>query len=144
MTRYVANMPNGTTQPRRLLHPDDPESAAITAGGVRLSRDQLEERSLQVANAVAGAGIEPKEVWGVLAHNRAERAELSIGNTRAGTRLVPLNWRLTPVELAAMLDDSDCRLIFVDPAVRELAESATDQASSDAIIVVELGDEYER
>ena len=75
-------------------------------------------------------------MWGVLAQNRVEWAEFVLGNIRAGTRLVPLNWHLTATEIAAILDDSGCQLVVVEPELRGLV------AAYEGVEIVELGEQY--
>jgi long-chain acyl-CoA synthetase len=128
-------------QPENLLAPNDPSSVAIIGPDRSLTWEELERRSRQLARALDGAGIGADDVWGVLARNCCEWAEFQIGNARAGSRVVPLNWHLTPVELAALIDDSGCRLIVVDSDLREVVEEAA--AGTTVTRIVELGDEYE-
>ena len=55
-----------------------------------------------MANGLRSSGVAAGEAWGLLARNRAERAELVLGNVRTGSRYVPLNWHLTAsADLAA-------------------------------------------
>ena len=128
-------------QPEWMLSPADPMSTAVTCGDTSMSWRDVELRGRRVACALDGAGLGPGAVWGVLAHNRVEWVELSLGNVRAGTRIVPLNWHLTATEVAALLFDSGCELIVIDPSLRELATEAATLAGVEH--VVELGDDYE-
>jgi long-chain acyl-CoA synthetase len=131
----------GDLQPEHLLAPSDRSAAAVVGPERSLTWEQLERRSRQLARALDGAGIGVGDVWGVLARNRCEWAEFQLGNARAGSRVVPLNWHLTPVELAALIEDSGCRLIVVDPDLRAVAEESA--AGTTASTIVELGDDYE-
>ncbi len=134
----------GELQPERLLSPADSSNPAVIAGDRTLSWDGVERRARCVARALDGSGVGVGAVWGVLARNRAEWAEMSLGNGRAGTRLVPLNWHLTAPEIAALLDDSGCELVVVEPDLRDLLDDAiTATVQPDGIAVVELGAEYE-
>jgi len=128
-------------QPEWILTPADRDSTAVTFGDQTLSWREAELRARRVARALDGAGVATGAVWGVLAHNGIEWAELTLGNVRAGTRIVPLNWHLTAVEVAALLTDSGCQLIVTDASLRELADVAAAIAGVDRVI--ELGAEYE-
>ena len=128
-------------QPENLVAPSDPSAVAVIGPERSLTWEQLERRSRQLAQALDGAGVGVGGVWGVLARNRCEWAEFQLGNARAGSRVVPLNWHLTPVELTALIDDSGCRLIVVDPDLRAVAEEAA--AGTTVTRIIELGDEYE-
>ena len=124
-----------------MLAPADRSTTAVTCGDVSWSWHDVELRGRRVARALDDAGLGPGAVWGVLAHNGVEWAELTLGNVRAGTRMVPLNWHLTAVEVAALLTDSGCGLIVTDSSLRELAHDAAAIAGVERII--ELGSEYE-
>ncbi len=124
-------------QPERLLSPSDPSTPAVIAEERVLSWDDVERRSRCLARALDGSGLGEGDVWGVLARNRVEWAEFGLGNTRAGTRLVPLNWHLTATEIAALLDDSGCQLVVVEPELRGLV------AAYEGVEIVELGEQYE-
>ena len=50
----------------------------------------------------------------VLARNCAETMVLHLGAIRAGAVFVPFNWRLTPTELSALVDDARPVLLFHD------------------------------
>ena len=143
-------------QPEWILSPDDPESIAVAfVGGAgdpvpwsprpdgvtALTWREVESRARRVARGLDAAGVGSGVAWGVLANNRVEGAEMTLGNVRAGSRVVPLNWHLTAPELAALLTDSGCRLLVVEPALRALADAAAALAGVDHVI--ELGDDYE-
>jgi long-chain acyl-CoA synthetase len=116
----------------------------VIAGDRTLTWDDLERRARCVARALEGAGVDVGEVWGVLARNSVEWAELILGNGRAGTRVVPLNWHLTAAEIAALLDDSGCRLVVVDVDLRGVLDDAIAQADGlGEVTVVELGADYD-
>jgi long-chain acyl-CoA synthetase len=90
----------------------------VTADDRVLSWADVEHRSRCLARALDGSGLGEGDVWGVLARDRVEWAEFGLGNARAGTRVVPLNWHLTATEIAALLDDSGCHLVVVEPELR--------------------------
>ena len=57
--------------------------------------------------------------------------------------LVPLNWRLAPPELAAVLADAQAPLLIAGPAYREVAADLVEQLSP-AVSLVIVGEGYER
>ncbi len=72
----------------------------------------------------------------MLSHNRLEWAEWALGNTRAGTRLVPLNWHLTASELADLITDSDARLLVTTPELAQLANDAVAMSGDIPVVIV--------
>ncbi len=134
----------GELQPERLLSPTDPTDPAVIAEDRTLSWNDVERRTRCLARSLVGSDVGSGQVWGVLARNRVEWAEFSLGNGRAGARVVPLNWHLTATEIAALLDDSGCRLVVVEPELRGLVNDAIAATGRpDDISVVELGVDYE-
>ena len=124
------------------LVPDvDPAAVALVTPERSLTWNELEQRARMLANALVGAGVGPGSVWAVLLHNRAEWAEVLMGNARAGSRYVPLNWHLTPRELAELLVDSGAAVLVTEPSLVEAAREAAARACVDRVIVV--GEEYE-
>jgi len=131
------------TEPQitRLLPDVDPDSTAVTTTERSLTWGELEQRACRLANSLDATGIGKGGVWAVLLHNRVEWPEIVLGNARAGSRYVPLNWHLTANELAELLTDSGATLLVVDPSLRQAADAAAEIAGVTHII--ELGDEYE-
>ncbi len=124
------------------LVPDvDPAAVAVITPEWTLTWSELEQRARLLANALIGAGVGPAGVWAVLLHNRAEWAEVLMGNARAGSRYVPLNWHLTPHELAELLVDSGAALLVTEPSLVDPAREAAALAGIEQVIVI--GDEYE-
>ncbi|MDJ0769578.1 MAG: AMP-binding protein [Ilumatobacter sp.] len=128
-------------QRRTLVDGVDPDALAIVGPDRSLTWSELEVRGRRLANALDAAGFGPGNVWSVLLHNRSTWAEIAIGNARAGSRYVPLNWHLTPRELADLLVDSGARLVLTEPDLLDRATEAARLAGVDRIVVV--GDEFE-
>jgi long-chain acyl-CoA synthetase len=129
-------------QPETLLTPSDSAALAVIGHDRSLSWDDLERRSRQLARALDSSGVGPNRVWGVLARNRCEWAESSLANTRAGSRIVPLNWHLTAPEIHALLADSGAELLVVESEFRAVVEEAA--RDTDVARIIEYGPEYER
>ena len=128
-------------QVSRLLPARDPDGLAVITDGRSLTWDELERRACRLAHALDNAGVGHGGVWAVLLHNRAEWPEIVLGNARAGSRYVPLNWHLTAHELAELLNDSGATLLVVEPSLRQVADEAS--AIAGVTRIVEVGDDYE-
>ncbi len=118
-----------------------PDAEALWTEDRSLTWAGLEERSRRFAQGLRELGVNEGQTWAVLARNRFEWAEMSIGNGRAGSRYVPLNWHLTAPEITELLEDSQSKLLIVAPDLVEAGSQAAAAAGIDQVIV--LGDEYE-
>ncbi len=119
----------------------DPDGVAVRSNGLELSWEGLEHRGRRLANAIRSLGLGENDVVAILSPNRLEWAELALGNARAGTRYVPLNWHCTVPELTALLVDSGARLLIVDSAHLDAGREAA--TASGVEHVIELGAEYD-
>jgi acyl-CoA synthetase (AMP-forming)/AMP-acid ligase II len=79
----------------------------------------LEERGIRAGDRIAYLGRNNDLYFSVL-----------FGAIRAQVVVVPLNWRLTPVELAYQLEDSRSRLLLHDADMTEAAVQAANATSS--------------
>ena len=61
-----------------------------------------------------------------------------LGASKAGMTFMPLNWRLAPAELAVILGDSECKLMFVESEFLALAVEALRRAGASGQLAPEL------
>jgi long-chain acyl-CoA synthetase len=81
-------------------------------------------------------GLRPGERYAILSRNSVWHAELLLAGYWAGMVPVPLNFRLAPAEIAAMLDDAACRVLFVeDHFLPMLAQPALAPWKSRAVLI---------
>ncbi len=100
----------------------------------RYSYDDLRRRALDVAARLAASGIGRGHRVAVLMPSTVEMLDLLFACGRLGAILVPLNWRLNPRELAAMIQDTDPALLLLHGEYTELAAIA---GSSTPVMVFE-------
>ncbi len=117
---------------RTSVEPDAP--AGVAAAG-SWSWADLEVAACRVANGLRELGLGPGDWVAVLARNRVEWVQTLLGNVRAGTSLVPLNWHLTAPEVAFILSDSATRLLVTDPEDEEVAREAATTAGVPHLLV---------
>lgn len=80
-----------------------PCRSAIEFDGDAITYAELEVRSTELAHALLHFGLMPGDRIATLTENRPEHVELLFACAKAGLVMAPLNWRLTPPELAAQL-----------------------------------------
>eukprot|EP01022_Parablepharisma_sp_SALTPOND_P036233 TRINITY_DN9817_c0_g1_i1.p1 TRINITY_DN9817_c0_g1~~TRINITY_DN9817_c0_g1_i1.p1 ORF type:complete len:1018 (-),score=210.37 TRINITY_DN9817_c0_g1_i1:52-3105(-) len=105
-----------------------PEREAVVDGPRRLSYAQLNKRVNQLARALGAAGLRRGDRLSMLALNCLEWVEAVMAAAKLGLILVPLNWRLTPTELAYQLADSQTRHLIFEPGLYDLAGQAAQDA----------------
>jgi fatty-acyl-CoA synthase len=106
-----------------------PDKEAVVDGDQRLSYARLNWKVNRLANAMSQMGLKYGDRVGVLSYNRIEFLEIIMASAKLGLLLVPLNWRLTPPELAFNLNDSQTEIILFDPeftgAVKDLKKQVS-------------------
>lgn len=88
-----------------------PDRTALIFESRALTFAELETRARKAANALAGLGLKPGDrlVW--LARSLGLFWETVFGAAKIGVVMTPVNWRLAPAEIAAIVADARPRLI---------------------------------
>lgn len=102
-----------------------PERLALAAGATRLTFAELDKRASSAARRLAGLGMGAGDRVACVLRDGPAMAELVHGAGRAGAILVPLNVRLSAVELTWQLADAQARVLIHDDSTRQVAEAAT-------------------
>jgi fatty-acyl-CoA synthase len=105
-----------------------PERIAIDYLGRETRYVELDDRSERIAAQLLAAGLQHGDRVATLTGNSPEHVAVFFACAKAGLVLVPLNWRLSPVELAYQLDDSDAAVLMVEAAYEALARGALEAA----------------
>ena len=113
------------------------------AGGRELTYGGLDERSNRLAQALLARGVGAGTRVAYLDRSSPEVVELLFAASKVGAVLVPLNWRMAPSELAAVMADSQAPLLIAGPDYRAVAEDVLERLPPGPGLVV-AGDEYER
>src|SRR5688572_12137059 len=90
----------------------------------RQSYAELSAAADRWAGVLRSKGVNRGDRIAVVAGNRHEVAELFFACGRLGAALVPLNWRLAPVELQAIIEHAQPKLLIGEGRFREAAEAA--------------------
>jgi len=110
-------------QPQRL-------AAVDLASGERWTYAELDGAVARCARVLIQRGVAVGERVVSLARNRVELAILHLACARTGAIYVPLNWRLSPAEILALVEDAEPRLVVGD---QELARVGLDGLSTDRL-----------
>ncbi len=98
------------------------QTAMIEEDGARSSwRDHM-DRVVRLAGALRSLGVMPGSRFAILAPNSVRQAELIHAGYWSGAIPVPLNFRLAPPEIAAILDECAAGVLFVDAMFQAAAE----------------------
>jgi len=97
-----------------------PTNTALVDSDVTLTWARLYERSCIVANALVAAGVGPGDRVAIIDKNGSVFFEILFGCALCGAVPVPISWRLSVTELAATLNDSQAKIIFVGPDFTEV------------------------
>ncbi|MBW1597479.1 long-chain-fatty-acid--CoA ligase [Streptomyces sp. JJ38] len=118
------------------LRPDHP---AVRCGPHVLTYAELHAAGTRVARRLRQAGLRPGDRVVYLGKESERYYEILYGCALAGTVLVPLNWRLTAVEVSHVLADSGAELVFLESAFEELLRQVDDAARPSRHVL--LGDD---
>jgi long-chain acyl-CoA synthetase len=102
-----------------------PEKIGVVGGDTRLNFAQLNSRVNRLANALPDLGLNRGDRFAVLNPNCYQYVEFYFAAAKAGTPIVPLNYRYGKDELTHVLNDSGAGVLFFGsqytPLVDQLA-----------------------
>ena len=101
-----------------------PNQPAWSDDAVHLSYGEAEQRIQRLTAWLLRTGIQPRDRIALWLGNRSATLECLFACARLGAIALPINARLTPLEVAFQLDDCRPELIFVEPTWRTQAEEA--------------------
>jgi acyl-CoA synthetase (AMP-forming)/AMP-acid ligase II len=102
------------------MHPQK-EALVDVEQGERLTYEQYNRGANRAANVIRGLGVKPGDRVALLLGNGSRYMELFFALAKLGAVCVPLNCRLTPDELAFILEDSGAETLIYGDAFREVA-----------------------
>lgn len=105
-----------------------PDYEAVVCGDVRLSYDQFARRVWRLANALSSIGLSRGDRLAVLHENCHVFLEAYFAAAHLGVILVPLNYRLSSGELAAIIEDSGSSAMVVQKAFEDKVKDIPDMA----------------
>ncbi len=90
-----------------------PNALAIQAPRGKRTYAELHEGANRVAAALRRAGLKPGDHIAMLCPNTPEFVEIYAANLRSGLRLTPINWHLSPPEVAYIVNDCQAKALFI-------------------------------
>ena len=138
---YLARRQNWVNQLERhaLMQPQDP---ALRYLGNTLTWTQLRKRVAALAGALSRRGVGFGDRVMILMLNRTEFMESVLAINMLGAIAVPVNFRLTPAEIAFLISDSEARLLITEPVLAPVATGVRNvQPLLDTIVVAGGGGE---
>lgn len=108
----MKTVPNvGTVEHWAAIKPDE---TAIIDGEVTLTWHVLNRAADKLAQGLSSRGIKAGDVVGLRTQVRHEWAIATVALAKLNAMLVGVNWRLTPVEVQYVLQDSQARALLCD------------------------------
>jgi long-chain acyl-CoA synthetase len=128
-----------------------PNKPAIVLDVTVITYAELDKRTGEVARLFrasrtradgSGGGLDVSGVVAMLAENRADAFVVAWATQRGGLYLVPIGTKLTPSEIAYILEDSQAGILVCSPALASLAMQAVALLGQDVPVptLYELGE----
>lgn len=95
------------------------EALVCPQQGLRLTYEQWEGQVNQLANAMLKSGIAKGDRISTFLYNTGEFATTMLAAAKVGAVFNPVNYRLSPAELAFILNDSESKLLVFEDAVKD-------------------------
>ena len=99
-----------------------PHKVGVVCGNERFNYSQFASRVARLAGSLREMGVQPGDRVAYLSGNCHRLLEAYYGVLEAGAVLLPLNIRLTPNELAYILNDSGARVLFFQEQFAPMVE----------------------
>lgn len=135
---YLARRQNWVNQLERhaMMQPDAP---ALRFVGNTMTWADLRRRVAALAGALSGRGVGFGDRVMILMLNRTEFVELVLAANMIGAIAVPLNFRLTPTEIAVLVEDCVAHVMLTEAALAPVAIGVRNIQPLLSVIVVAGG-----
>ena len=100
------------------------EVAIFEMSGPTRTFGALNANANRIARLLRAEGLRPGDAVALLCPNRAEFVDVLFATQRCGLRMTPVNWHLTPEEIAYVIDNCEAKALFADASVTGAAEAA--------------------
>lgn len=120
---YQLNVTNIIRHASRCFGRQEIVSRRLDGGILKYSYAEAYDRMKRLANGLQSIGVKVGDRVGVLAWNSHENYEIYFGLPGTGAVMLLLNLRLTPQDLAYVVDHSGARFIIVDETLLPIAHA---------------------
>lgn len=140
---YLARRQNWVNQLERhaMMQPDAP---ALRFVGNTMTWADLRRRVAALAGALSGRGVGFGDRVMILMLNRTEFVESVLAANMIGAIAVPLNFRLTPTEIAVLVEDCVAHVMLTEAALAPVAIGVRNIQPLLSVIVVAGGSSQDR
>lgn len=121
-----------------------PRATALRFTGRTVTWADLQRRVAALAGALSRRGVGFGDRVMVLMLNRTEFVESVLATNMLGAIAVPLNFRLTPAEIALLVEDCEARVMITEEVLAPVAVGVRDIQSPVGTIVVAGGSSDDR
>lgn len=135
---YLARQQNWSNQLSRhaLMQP---EKTALRFLGHTTTWAELDERVTKLAGALQRRGVEFGDRILILMLNRTEFIESFLAANRLGAIAVPVNFRMTPPEIAFLVSDCSARVVVTEAVLAPVATAVRELDATLATVIVAGG-----
>ena len=135
---YLARRQNWTNQLSRhaLMQPD---AAALRHLGRTTTWAELDRRVAALAGALSRRGVRFGDRVLILMLNRTEFIESFLAANKLGAIAVPVNFRMTPREIAFLIEDCDATVLIAESVLAKVATAVRDLEPKLETVVVAGG-----
>ncbi len=133
---YISRRQNWITHLNRhaLMSPD---ATAIRFAGRTITWGELQHRVHRLASALHRRGVAAGDRVMILMLNRPEFVEACLAANQLGAIAVPVNFRLTPPELAYLVENCGAAVLITEPMLAPVAAAVHELAPLHHLIVAE-------
>ncbi len=132
---YLARRQNWVNQLERHAFMQ-PGATALRFMGKTLTWADLRDRVAKIAGALSRRGVANGDRVMILMLNRTEFVESVLAANLIGAIAVPVNFRLTPPEIAFLVEDCEARVMITEPVLAPVAAAVRGVTSVLGTIVV--------
>src|SRR6478752_9269589 len=138
---YLARRQNWTNQLARhaLMQPD---ATALRFLGHTTTWRELDRRVTALAGALHQRGVGFGDRVLILMLNRTEFIESVLAINKLGAIAVPVNFRMTPSEIAYLVSDCRARVMITEPVLAQVAAGVRDLDAALATVIVTGSDNH--